>query len=207
MTRTIGLVVVLTALVLCGCSKVDSDWKAAVAENSIAAYEAHLASFPDTPHAAEARTAITELEWQAADSANTVDALEQFIASHPEAPQLDAAKSKLAERRAAVQQADLDDVGEKLRAFLEGDESNNVIATIGSMKFVPRARAPQSNVVVHGGSQMMAVIGGAVRVIYVAGNDNTIASVEDYEFAIGAPIEMTNGNRYTWQEGGWVAGQ
>ncbi len=205
MLRNIGLVLALAVLALTGCSKVESDWKATTDNNSIAAYEAHLATFPDTPHAAEARSAITELEWQAADGAGTIEALEQFIESHPDAPQLDAAVSRLEERRAAVQEADLADMAGKLRAFLDGDESANVIAMIGGQKFTPRTQQPQTGIIVHAGSEMMAVIGGAVRVAYTAGDNNTIASVEDFMFAIGAPIEMTNGNRYTWQDGGWVA--
>lgn len=203
MTRTFGLILAIAAIVLSGCSKVERDWKVAAEENTIAAYEAHLENFPDTPHAAQARSAIMELKWQAADSSNSIDAIEQFIAAHPEASQLETAMNKLADLRAAVREADLADMGEKLRAFLDGDESANVIAMIGSHEFSPRAQQPQSNIVVHAGSQLMAVIGGAVRVEYVAGPNNTVASVEDFQFAIGAPIEMTNGNRYVWQEGGW----
>lgn len=205
MLRNIGLLLALAVLALTGCSKVESDWKATAEQNSIAAYETHLATFPDTPHAAEARSAITELEWQAADGAGTIDALEQFIEAHPDAPQLDAAVTRLEERRAAVQEADLADMASKLRAFLDGDESANVIAMIGGQAFTPRAQQPQTGIIVHAGSEMMAVIGGAVRVAYTAGDNNTIASVNDFMFAIGAPIEMTNGNRYTWQDGGWVA--
>lgn len=203
MTRIIWVILALTVVALSGCSKLESDWKAAANENTIAAYEAHLASFPDTPHAADARAAITELEWQVAESENTIEALEDFIDSHPEAPQLDVAAEMLGQRRAEVRDADLSDMGEKLRAFLDGDESANVIAKVGGQEFVPRARQPQSNIIVHSGSQMMAVIGGAVRVEYVAGSNNTVASVGAFQFAIGAPIEMTNGNRYTWQEDGW----
>jgi len=203
MTRFTGGLLALAAIALVGCSKVESDWKAAADENTIGAYEAHLANFPDTPHADDAQSAITELEWQAADSANTIEALEQFITSHPEAPQLETAMARLADRHAAVREADLSDMGEKLRAFLDGDESANLIAKIGAQEFVSRARQPQSNIIVHGGSEMMAVIGGAARVVYVAGPNNTVASIGDFAFAIGAPIEMTNGNRYTWQEGGW----
>lgn len=203
MTRFIGVVLTLFVIGLAGCSKVESDWKATVDENTIAAYESHLGSFPDTAHAAEARSAITVLEWQTARSANTIEALQGFIDSHPEAPQLDAAVEQLAKRRAEVREVDLAGMGDKLRAFLDGDESTNVIAKIGGQEFVPRANQPQSNIIVHGGSQMMAVIGGAARVAYVAGPNNTVASVADFAFAIGAPIEMTNGNRYTWQEDGW----
>lgn len=207
MTKFIGMVLALVVIGLAGCSKVESDWKAALDENTITAYEAHLGNFPDTPHATEARSAITELEWLAAKNANTIEALEQFIDSHAEAPQLDIAREKLAELHADVREADLAGMAEKLRAFLDGDESANVIATIGSQEFIPRAKQPQTNVVVHGGSEMMAVIGGAARVLYVAGPDNTVATVEDFAFAIGAPIEMTNGNRYIWQEGGWEVGE
>ena len=205
MSRMISVILVLTAIALAGCSKVENDWNAAVEANTITAYEAHLANFPDTPHAAAARTAITELEWQAAKSANSVEALEGFIESHPDAPQLDVARESLEMLHAEIREADLADMGEKLRAFLDGDESANVIAKIGGQAFVPRTQQPQSGIIVHSGSQMMAVIGGAARVVYVAGPNNTIASVGDYEFAIGAPIEMTNGNRYTWHEGGWEA--
>jgi hypothetical protein len=205
MTRIISVTFVLAAIALAGCSKVESDWNAAVEENTITAYEAHLANFPDTPHAAAAQTAITQLEWQAAKSANSVEALEGFIESHPGAPQLDVARESLEMLYTEIREADLADMGEKLRAFLDGDESANVIAKIGGQAFVPRAQQPQSGIIVHSGSQMMAVIGGAAKVVYVAGPNNTVASVEDYEFAIGAPIEMTNGNRYAWRDGGWEA--
>lgn len=207
MIRIIGLTLILSVFALSACSRVEGDWQAAVEENTVEAYEAHLAEFPETPHAAEARSAITELEWQAADAAGSIDAIEEFMAAHPDAPQLAAARARLADLYAAMQEADLADMGEKLRAFLDGDESSNVIAMIGGQEFVPRQKQPQSNIVVHGGSKMMAVIGGAARVVYTAGDNNTIAAVDEFEFAIGAPIEMTNGNRYTWREGGWETTQ
>lgn len=206
MKNVLCMPLILAAIVLVSaCSKVESDWKQAIGENTIAAYENHLAGFPDSAHAVEARSAITQLEWQAARDANTIDALEQFIATHPEAPQLNSATEARDELRVAMREADVADMGQKLRVFLDGDESKNVIAKLGSQEFVPRLQQPQSNIVVNSGSRMMAVIGGAARVAYVAGDNNTVASVEDYQFAIGAPIEMTNGNSYIWQDGAWEA--
>lgn len=203
MNNLLRILLIVAVMMLSACSRVESDWQQATGENTIAAYENHLASFPDSPHAVEARSAITQLEWQAAHDANTIDALEQFVATHPEAPQLNSAAAALDELRVAMREADVAGMGEKLRAFLDGDESNNVIAKIGSHEFVPRSQQPQSNVVVHAGSQMMVVIGGAARVAYTAGDNNMIASVEDFDFAIGAPLEMTNGSTYIWRDGAW----
>lgn len=205
MNSILRTTLLMAILMISACSKVESDWNQAAADNTIAAYENHIAGFPDSPHAVEARSAITQLEWQAARDANTIDAVEQFITTHPGAPQLDSATAALDELRAEMREADVADMGEKLRAFLDGDESKNVIARLGSQEFVPRRLQPQSNIVVNSGSRLMAVIGGAAQVAYVAGDNNTVASVEDYQFAIGAPIEMTNGNSYIWRDGAWEA--
>lgn len=177
------------------------EWQAADGENTIPAYEKHLARFPDSPHAIEARTAITQLEWQAAHDANSIDSLELFIETHPDAPQHKLAVTALDALRLAIRKTDVADMRKKLRAFLDGDQNNNVIARIGSQAFVPQSRQPQSNIVVRGGSQMMAIIGGAARVTYVAGDNNRIASIKEYDFAVGAPLVMTNGNTYIWRDG------
>lgn len=86
-------------LFLAGCNHEASDWKAASAANTTAAYQQFLYQYPNSPNAAVAQTRIEQLQeaqdWQAATAADTRDGYQQYLAQHPDGPDAQEARIRL----------------------------------------------------------------------------------------------------------------
>jgi hypothetical protein len=81
----LGLV---AALAVAACARDAQDWKAATAADTPEAYEAFAARYPQSTHAADARSRAQELaekrDWDAATRSDTVDSYRSFLRAHPQ---------------------------------------------------------------------------------------------------------------------------
>jgi hypothetical protein len=68
---------------LSGCDRMERDWKAAQAENTVPAYEAFQSKYPQSQRAVEAEAAIAELKWQEAVKQDTVDSYQAYLDEFP----------------------------------------------------------------------------------------------------------------------------
>jgi hypothetical protein len=85
--RGAGLAAVAFAL-LVACSPEAGDWKNAQSADTVEAYDAFIAKYPQSEFAAQATERTKQLaeerDWQAATAADTADAYQQFLTQYPE---------------------------------------------------------------------------------------------------------------------------
>lgn len=116
------LCLVLT-LALIGCDRQGDAWEEAQQQDTIAAYEAFIERYPESPEAEQARARVeslrTEQAWNETLQRNTAEAYREFIEAHPGADMVDEARDRLEtlEREAEWQDlSDSENIAE-LRAF------------------------------------------------------------------------------------------
>jgi hypothetical protein len=99
MRRIIVVTWMAAACLAAACSRQETAWQAARRENSAAAYEAYLASYPAGPQAAQARAAIFAIRdaqaWSRAERLATPEAWQRYLAEFPEGRNVDAARQRL----------------------------------------------------------------------------------------------------------------
>ncbi len=82
----VGLV--LSSLVLVGCSREGTDWRSTQAADTVAAYEQFLKQYPGSTHATDATTRVAQLAedeaWQQATGQDSLQAYQQFVGRYPE---------------------------------------------------------------------------------------------------------------------------
>ena len=82
----VGLV--LSTLVLAGCSREGTDWRSTQAADTVAAYEQFLKQYPGSTHATDATTRVAQLAedeaWQQATGQDSLQAYQQFVGRYPE---------------------------------------------------------------------------------------------------------------------------
>jgi hypothetical protein len=90
---------IVAAGVLAACSRQESSWQDAAAENSIAAYERYLADFPAGPHAGIASARVAELmeqeAWSRANRLQTPEAWQRYLGEWPNGRHAPAARRQL----------------------------------------------------------------------------------------------------------------
>jgi len=72
-----------------------SHWQSAESKNTIAAYEAFLKKYPESPLAIEARLRLEKLYWKEAVSKSTLTAYEEFVRRYPKSSLADKANSRI----------------------------------------------------------------------------------------------------------------
>ena len=77
----------LAAGALAACSSPNSDWRAASARGTVAAYRSFIRHHPDDPRVQQARNRIESLQdkqaWEAAKSADTEQSYRQYLSQYP----------------------------------------------------------------------------------------------------------------------------
>lgn len=90
---------IIAAGVLAACSRQESSWRSAVAEDSVAAYEQYLEDFPAGPHAIAARVRVAELmeqeAWSRASRLQTPEAWQRYLGEWPNGRHAPAARRQL----------------------------------------------------------------------------------------------------------------
>ncbi|MEZ5459760.1 MAG: SPOR domain-containing protein [Steroidobacteraceae bacterium] len=75
-------------LLLAACSPEAGDWRSAQSADTIEAYDAFIAKYPQSEFAAQATERTKQLgeerDWQTATTADTADAYQQFLSAYPE---------------------------------------------------------------------------------------------------------------------------
>lgn len=79
--RVIWLIVI--GLLFSGCASVESRWKAAQKQDSVAAYEAFIQKFPKSEYVASAHKRVEEIEFERASNVGTEMALEAYLKAYP----------------------------------------------------------------------------------------------------------------------------
>lgn len=91
---------IIAAGVLVACSRQESGWRSAAAEDSVAAYERYLEDFPAGPHASVARTRVAELleqeAWSRAGRLQTPEAWQRYLGEWPDGRHAPEARRRLA---------------------------------------------------------------------------------------------------------------
>lgn len=92
---------VVAACALAACSRQESGWRSAAAEDSVAAYEGYLGDFPAGAHAGEARARVAELieqeAWVRANRLQTPEAWQRYLGEWPDGRHAAAARRRLTE--------------------------------------------------------------------------------------------------------------
>jgi len=91
---------IIAAGVLAACSRQESGWRSAAAEDSVAAYARYLEDFPAGAHASEARARVAELmeqeAWSRANRLQTPEAWQRYLGEWPDGRHAQAARRQLA---------------------------------------------------------------------------------------------------------------
>jgi hypothetical protein len=86
-TLTAAMLVVVSVMLVAGCSRERIDWKSAEAADTQESYNHFLQLHPDSALATQARARLAQLaedkDWQHASAADTADAYKQFLGQHP----------------------------------------------------------------------------------------------------------------------------
>jgi hypothetical protein len=77
------LAVALMLFLFAGCSKENSDWKAAKSTSTEEAYNSFVSKYPKGKHAGDALEAAENLAWNDAAKVNAEEAYNKFIAKYP----------------------------------------------------------------------------------------------------------------------------
>lgn len=95
------LVWIMVAGMLAACSRQESGWRSAAAEDSVAAYERYLNDFPAGPHASAARARVAELmeqeAWSRANRLQTPEAWQRYLGEWPDGRHAPAVRRQLAQ--------------------------------------------------------------------------------------------------------------
>ena len=90
---------IIAACALPACSRQESGWRSAAAEDSVAAYEQYLQDFPAGAHAGIARARVAELReqetWARANRLQTPEAWQRYLGEWPEGRHAPAARRQL----------------------------------------------------------------------------------------------------------------
>jgi len=113
------------AVLLAACGSAKYEWSQANNLDSIAAYQAFLAKYPNDAHAADANNRIAELRdtqaWNAAQVASSVEGYQQYLTAEPSSAHAQAAREEIAtrERAAAWRTAQTNETARSLQDFLQ----------------------------------------------------------------------------------------
>jgi outer membrane protein assembly factor BamD (BamD/ComL family) len=113
------------AVLLAACGSAKYEWSQANSLNTIAAYQAFLAKYPNDVHAAEANNRIAELKdaqaWNAAQAASSVEGYQQYLTAEPSGAHAQAARDEIAtrERVAAWRATQTNQTAQSLQDFLQ----------------------------------------------------------------------------------------
>ena len=95
------LVVLCAAAAAIGCSRQETGWRDAAANDTIPAYEDYLGRFPAGAHSGEARSRILELReaeaWAIAARLRAPEAWQRYLAAWPDGPNAAKARRELAD--------------------------------------------------------------------------------------------------------------
>jgi outer membrane protein assembly factor BamD (BamD/ComL family) len=78
------LTTLITAFLVVGCSKENSDWKTTKYTNTEEAYQSFVAKYPNGKHSTDAVDAAENLAWKDTQSKNTEEAYHSFITKYPD---------------------------------------------------------------------------------------------------------------------------
>jgi len=122
---SLRILCLLLTLTLIGCDRQDADWEQARQQDTIAAYESFIDSYPESDLAEQARDRLATLRaeqaWTNAQRLDTIAAYQDFLQTHPDAAGTDEARARLEnlQREARWRElSDSDDV-EALRSFAD----------------------------------------------------------------------------------------
>jgi outer membrane protein assembly factor BamD (BamD/ComL family) len=113
------------AVLLAACGSAKYEWSQANTLNTIAAYQAFLAKYPNDVHAADANNRIAELKdaqaWNAAQVASSVEGYQQYLTAEPSGSHAQAARDEVLarERSAAWRAAQTNATAQSLEDFLQ----------------------------------------------------------------------------------------
>jgi hypothetical protein len=113
------------AVLLVACGSAKYEWSQASHLNTIAAYQAFLAKYPNDVHAADANNRIVELKdaqaWNAAQTAASADGYQQYLTAEPNGAHAQAARDEIAtqERAAAWRSVQTNATAQSLQDFLQ----------------------------------------------------------------------------------------
>lgn len=90
---------IIAAGLLAACSRQESSWRSAAAEDSVAAYERYLEDFPAGAHASVARERVAELmeqeAWSRANRLQTPEAWQRYLGEWPDGRHAPTARRQL----------------------------------------------------------------------------------------------------------------
>jgi len=118
-----GLLSCAVLLVACGSAKYE--WSQANNLNTIAAYQAFLAKYPNDVRAADANNRIAELKeaqaWNAAQVASSVEGYQQYLSAEPSGAHSQAARDEIVtrQRAAAWRSAQTNQTAQSFQDFLQ----------------------------------------------------------------------------------------
>lgn len=118
---------------ICGCASEEGRWETAKTADTVEAYEAFLAEYPESPHQTEAAARIEALDWTAAENSDTIEGYQAFLEKHRESEHVGSATERIdmLEKTAihrAAEQGDLEEV----RSLLDGGTDVNTTEGAGA---------------------------------------------------------------------------
>jgi outer membrane protein assembly factor BamD (BamD/ComL family) len=117
--------VLTCAVLLAACGSAKYEWSQANSLNTVAAYQAFLAKYPNDVHAADAKTRIADLQdtqaWDTAQAASSTEGYQRYLTAEPSGSHAQAARDEIAaqERAAAWRTAQTNETAQSLQDFLQ----------------------------------------------------------------------------------------
>jgi len=97
--RLFGAFVVLSILIIIGCSTSEKDFGTAQSENTISAYEDFLRKHPSSPQSPRAQSSLNQLRdlraWEAVSRDNSITGYKNFLGKNPQSAYADKARRRL----------------------------------------------------------------------------------------------------------------
>jgi len=134
-----------TVLAMAACSTAKRDWASAIADNTVAGYQAFLDKHAGDPYSEEAKARIAALQedsaWKTAQDGNSVLGYQTYLQAEPNGAHAQAARDEISglERANAWKTAQSDGSTTALQAFLqqypqgtESDQARQKLASIQS---------------------------------------------------------------------------
>jgi hypothetical protein len=171
------------------------------------ALEAFLKRFPASSRSQSAESELEQMMSGRVETSGNPESYRNYLQRFPSTPFAATARQRLAELES---KQDLEDLYGKLAAFLNGDESKNVLASVCGSEFVPWGRQHHEASMTYPGASAVAQIEsktGRLRVLFVTGETQgsvTVARVTGADFSPGCRLALQSGRNYEFRNGKWA---
>ena len=144
------LVLTIVTIICTGCATMESEFKKACDDDTIAAYQRYLQKYPDSKFETDARNRVEELEWARTVDEKSVLGYETYLRKYPLGKYRDEAKRRLGDAKWKSIKANSDTTSRELY-----EAAKNYIEQQPTGAYVSEAQSTLKNYVTHSVGNVM----------------------------------------------------